>query len=409
MRGDAALAAAPANDGAALAALRRLRRSTRGSRATRRRRTTSSSPRSRPARGATWRATRRRSTSTRWRSSTARRRWTPPRARRCDGATVAALQDLKEKFADHMDHEEGEIFPLLAEIPERELKRMAGPAAARGRPTCSSSRSACRCSTWSRRSRATCWDHVRGRAARGSGAGSTARRRSGGRAAGGGARGAGGTGRAGGTGGTGGAAAAVPARAPARVAAPCGGQPVCCRRCPTRGRAPATAPWTRAPRQMACRAAARAGPSAGAAPSARRRRRLLLRPLPALRRPGAHTFPAPSATCVPARSRPRRRLPPLHALPSASMTQLETDVYGRRRRACGACGATSRRRPTAVAGLRPPRARAVRRGAAGPLPRLRARGSNGLSTRRGLVVAGGRGFVRTSAPRAASAPTLCRK
>ena len=25
-----------------------------------------------------------------------------------------------------MDHEEGEIFPLLAEIPERELKRMAG-------------------------------------------------------------------------------------------------------------------------------------------------------------------------------------------------------------------------------------------------------------------------------------------
>ena len=45
---------------------------------------------------------------------------------RCDGATVAALQDLKEKLADHMDHEEGEIFPLLAEIPERELKRMAG-------------------------------------------------------------------------------------------------------------------------------------------------------------------------------------------------------------------------------------------------------------------------------------------
>ena len=42
----------------------------------------------------------------------------------------------------------------------------------------------------------------------------------------------------------------------------------------------------------------------------------------------------------------------------------------------------------------------------GPLPRLRARGSNGLSTRRGLVVAGGRGFARTSAPRAASAPTL---
>merc|ERR1712091_99053 len=45
---------------------------------------------------------------------------------RCDGATVAALQDLKEKLADHMDHEEGEIFPLPAEIPERELKRMAG-------------------------------------------------------------------------------------------------------------------------------------------------------------------------------------------------------------------------------------------------------------------------------------------
>ena len=36
------------------------------------------------------------------------------------GATVAALQDLKEKLADHMDHEEGEIFPLLAEIPEDE-------------------------------------------------------------------------------------------------------------------------------------------------------------------------------------------------------------------------------------------------------------------------------------------------
>ena len=123
-----ALAAAPANDGAALAALRRRSaRSTRSSRATRRRRTTSSF-RARGLRGA--------------------RRGEPrggehidevalvdgaaaaldaAAARgRCDGATVAALQDLKEKLADHMDHEEGEIFPLLAEIPERELKRMAG-------------------------------------------------------------------------------------------------------------------------------------------------------------------------------------------------------------------------------------------------------------------------------------------
>jgi iron-sulfur cluster repair protein YtfE (RIC family) len=45
---------------------------------------------------------------------------------RCDAGTVAALQDLKEKLADHMDHEEAEIFPLLASVPELELKRMVG-------------------------------------------------------------------------------------------------------------------------------------------------------------------------------------------------------------------------------------------------------------------------------------------
>ena len=205
--------------------------------------------------------------------------------------------------------------------------------------------------------------------------------------AGGGARGAGGTGRAGGTGGTGGAAAAVPApRAPARVAAPCCGRPVCCRRChDARPGACDRALDARAVTEMACRACGARGPVGRRSPSARRRRRVLLRPLPAPRRLRRAHVPLPLLRRVPARHglgvdfhhRMRRAVRRHHAARDTACT-------GAAGRACGACGGDLAATPdrVVVLGCGHP-AHAVRRGAAGPLPRLRARGSNGLSTRRG--------------------------
>ena len=43
-----------------------------------------------------------------------------------DAETVSAVQSLKEKLTEHMAREEEEIFPLLADVPDGELRRMVG-------------------------------------------------------------------------------------------------------------------------------------------------------------------------------------------------------------------------------------------------------------------------------------------